>query len=117
MLVVGHHRLEGKAVPLKKPFAVVVREDPASMSSSSSTEEAAAVGARPSYAVVAVLAEKYVFKNRPQPIVTDDTRAPAAPARTFLRARADMALHGTARTPHAGSAYTRPADRPTSSVP
>jgi len=62
VLTLGQHRLDGKVAPLKKPLAVMAKR-PAS-------EE----GQPPVYEVVAVISQKYVFKNRPQPIISDDAK-------------------------------------------
>jgi hypothetical protein len=103
VLVLGHHRLEGKLVPLSKPMAVVRRID-----------VPPGTAAPPSYAVVAVLADKVVFKNRPQPIIADDTRtgasassSPAVLRRPRRLSRVRVGLGGAGARHRRGRAQVR----------
>ena len=57
-LTIGKHRLEGKLVPIKKPFAVLQKR----CSPGETGEEAG-------YAVMGVIRQKLQFKSRPKPLV------------------------------------------------
>ena len=71
--MIGAHRLEGKRVPLAKPMAVVRRVDVAPDAAADMALDGGETPATPAYHVVAVVSDKLVFKNRPQPVVADPT--------------------------------------------
>ena len=61
MLTISHHRLQGEVVKLKKPYAVLEKKH-----NEFTTET--------EYEVVAVLKTKYLFSDRPQPLVDDESK-------------------------------------------
>ena len=76
-LIVGHHLLTGKVLPLEKPFAVLRKKRVAPKSGDSEqsemeTEIVTGIGAgvNTEYEVVALITTKIIFKNRPKPIIT-----------------------------------------------
>mmetsp|Transcript_18703 Transcript_18703/g.52565 ORF Transcript_18703/g.52565 Transcript_18703/m.52565 type:complete len:115 (-) Transcript_18703:485-829(-) len=58
-LTVGYHQLEGKRLDLKKPFAILQKQQ--------SVEEA---GSATSYQVAGVVKSKYLFKTRPTALIS-----------------------------------------------
>ena len=79
-LIVGHHLLTGKVLPLEKPFAVLrkKRVSPKFGDSEQGEMETEIVtgmssigaGVKTEYEVVALITTKIIFKNRPKPIIT-----------------------------------------------
>ena len=70
VLVIGNNRLDGKVVPMPKPFAVLrrVRVGEADAQACAGTHgEGVTVGA--TYRVEGVIESKLLFKTRPKPIV------------------------------------------------
>lgn len=61
VLVIGRQRLEGTVVTLKTPLAVMCKERNAE-------------GHVEGYVITHVLREKYVFKMRPQPVISEELR-------------------------------------------
>eukprot|EP00877_Chromochloris_zofingiensis_P000855 jgi/Chrzof1/10770/Cz05g11170.t1 len=56
-LTIGYHQLEGKRVPLKKPIAILEKDN---NDSSGNTK----------YNVVGVVRQKYLFKTRPRALIS-----------------------------------------------
>lgn len=67
IFVIGHHRLEGKFVKLKKPLACLRR---AILDTSSTTSDGVAFANAESFRVDCVVREKIVFKTRPRPLIS-----------------------------------------------
>jgi chromosome transmission fidelity protein 8 len=61
ILIIGNHYLEGKRVALKKPLAIIGKDDP---SPTIEGEENQALA----YRLAGVVRFKYIFKNRPKPL-------------------------------------------------
>jgi chromosome transmission fidelity protein 8 len=59
ILIIGNHYLEGKRVALKKPLAIINKDD-----ESSPAGEAESID----YQLTGVIRFKYIFKNRPKPL-------------------------------------------------
>ncbi|KAF5843339.1 chromosome transmission fidelity protein 8 [Dunaliella salina] len=60
-LTVGYHQLEGKRLDLKKPFAILQKQQ------QQSAEE---TGSSVSYQVAGVIKSKYLFKTRPTALIS-----------------------------------------------
>ena len=71
-LIIGHHKLEGKMVELKRPLCVMRKRTAAAPADAMDVDCAAAgagTTASVDYVVAGIVRRKLVFKNRPKPIV------------------------------------------------
>ena len=69
-LIIGHHKLEGKMVVLKRPLCVMRKRTAAAPADAMCVDSAAGTGtASVDYVVAGIVRRKLVFKNRPKPIV------------------------------------------------
>jgi chromosome transmission fidelity protein 8 len=64
ILIIGNHYLEGKRVALKKPLAILNKDETAAASMELDTDQSQAVD----YRLAGVIKFKYIFKNRPKPL-------------------------------------------------
>ena len=66
ILIIGNHYLEGKRVALKKPLAILNKDEQtdAAASMELDTDQSQAVD----YRLAGVIKFKYIFKNRPKPL-------------------------------------------------
>jgi chromosome transmission fidelity protein 8 len=82
LLQVGTYRVSGSLVVLKKPLLLIHRSRHAPAEETSGDAEGAAEGVDPEavepddYAIRAVIRKKFVFAERPQPIVGSAAEAP-----------------------------------------
>lgn len=68
-LVIGNHRLDGKASAMPKPMAVLRRVRQAAPASDDGGEPGAGAGAGVHYQVVGLVESRLLFKTRPKPVV------------------------------------------------
>ncbi|KAL1918520.1 uncharacterized protein VTP21DRAFT_3180 [Calcarisporiella thermophila] len=69
---IGHHRLEGKLIKLDRPLAVIHKETAADSVNSTMIVNNDAEERAEKYEVVSLIRHKYVFKQRPEPMLAEN---------------------------------------------